>query len=153
MPDPDRRLEQRVAGQRGQRRTCRSSARCDTSRSAVNRLRARCVKLDLSPRLRGVAAPVAPVLGGLLADVFVQLIEGDCAVEVPRQVLGEQQRDVPLGAALRHPHIGQVVERVDHCDALGANLGDQAGELGDPGGDRGALAGQIAALFVRPSSS
>ena len=37
-----------------------------------------------------------------------------------RQVLGHQQRDVSVGALLGHPHVGELVVRVDHGDALGA---------------------------------
>ena len=44
----------------------------------------------------------------------------------PGEVLGDQQRDMAVGALLGHPHVGQLVVRVDHGDALGAHLGRSA---------------------------
>ena len=50
-----------------------------------------------------------------------------------------QQRDVTVGADLGHPHVGQLIARVDHRDSLGADLGDEPGPLADALGQRRAL--------------
>lgn len=66
----------------------------------------------------------------------------------PGQVLREQQGDVAVGALLRHPDIGEVVVCVDHGDTLGPDLGNQAGQVGHPGGEEPPLPGETAELGV-----
>ena len=74
------------------------------------------------------------LLGGRLPDEGVQFIERGL---VPAgEILRDKQHDVPVGALLRHPYVGQLVLRVDHGDPLRAHLGDQPGGVGDPPGDR-----------------
>ena len=91
-------------------------------------------------------APVARVLLRRLPDERVQL--GPRRLRPARQVLGDQQRDVPVGALLGHPHVGQLVVRVHHGDALGAHLGEQPGGLADPPGDLVPLGDQVGALVL-----
>ena len=61
-------------------------------------------------------------------------------------MFGQQQRDVAVGARVRHPHIREVVVWVDHRDPLGAHLGHEPRQLGDAPRERGPLTRQVGGL-------
>src|SRR5699024_8064531 len=95
----------------------------------------------------GGLGPVRGVFVGEFADPGAQRLDGD-GPSGGCQVFGEQQGGVAVCAVFGHAHVGEVVVGVDHGDALGTDLGDQAGEFGDPAGEGATLAGEVGALGV-----
>ena len=98
-------------------------------------------KSDLGPRIAGASAPVSLMLIGQAPHERVQLARraAGSVVRTSCQIFGDEQGDVTVSADLWHPHIGQLIARVDHRDSFGADLGDEAGPLADPFGQRRAL--------------
>ena len=86
------------------------------------------------------------MLGGRLPDEGVQVV--DRGLSLAGEVLGDEQGEVPVGALLGHPHVSQLVLRVDHGNPLGAHLGDQTGSIEDPPSDRAPLGHQVGALVL-----
>lgn len=78
--------------------------------------------------------PESAVFGGEFPHPLGEPVSCDRSAH-PGQVLREQQGDVAVGTLLRHPDIGEVVVCVDHGDTLGPDLGNQAGQVGHPGGE------------------
>ena len=101
-------------------------------------------QFDLRAGIGDALAPVARVRLRRLPDEREQL--GPRRPRPAGQVLGDQQRDVPFGALLGHPHVGELVVRVHHGDALGAQLRQQPGGLADPPGDVVPLGDQVGTL-------
>jgi hypothetical protein len=64
------------------------------------------------------------------------------------EVFGEQEGDMSVGALFGHAGVREVVEGVDHGDALGADFRDQSGEFRDARQDEGSLPGQIAEFGI-----
>ena len=86
------------------------------------------------------------MLGRHLPDECVQFLQRGL---VPAgQMFRDKQRDMPVGALLGHPHVGQLVVRVDHGDPLSAHFGHKPGGIGDPPGDRVPLRQQVAAFVI-----
>ena len=92
---------------------------------------------DLGTRLAGATAPVRLVLvgqaGARAACSSPRLTAAACRAPAgPRQVLGDQQRRRARRSRRRAcARSVRSSSRVDHRDPLGANLGDEAGQLGD----------------------
>ena len=53
-----------------------------------------------------------------------------------------------VGALLRHAEIGGLRGRIEQCDPLSPDLGDQAGRVREPLQQRAALPLQVTALVI-----
>ena len=94
-------------------------------------------QLRLGARLGRVASPVRLVLAGRRRTQRDQVARPAPSSARRARYSATSSVTWPSVPLLGHPHVGQLVVRVDHRDALGPHLGDQAGRSADPPGDRG----------------